>query len=124
MSAWLNGKVDQDGRGVCPRCGDPSSETSVLCERHRVKAAANQSRWSSRHRPARRARERCAFCEAPSSTYRCEICAAKRRRWDAGQAVNDLRPATPEPAQQELDLGAPPPLELASGPGAEPDEES
>ena len=115
MTAWLNGKVDQDGRGVCPRCGAPSSETSVLCEPHRLDAAARQSRWQSRRRPARRENQRCAYCTTPSSTYRCALCKAKRRRWDAGQPVNDLRPGL---AQQELDLGP-------AGPAPDPpDDES
>jgi hypothetical protein len=89
---------------TCPRCGAPSSELSILCERHRLDAAARSARWVSRRRPGRRGLDRCAFCGAPSSTYRCAACAAKRRRWDAGQPIRDL---AAEPAQQELAIGAP-----------------
>jgi hypothetical protein len=93
MSAWLNRKVDPTTeRPVCPRCGAPSSETSVLCERHRLDAIERQSRWRG-HRPARRAAQKCAFCKTPSATYRCRSCKEKRRRWDAGKSISDLPPA-------------------------------
>jgi hypothetical protein len=80
----LNAKVEQ----VCPRCGAPSSETSVLCEQHRLDAAARQSRWSAKHRQARRDDKRCAFCDVPSPTYRCKLCKEKRRRWNAGLRID------------------------------------
>lgn len=101
MSAWLNGKVDDQGKPVCPRCGAPSSETSMLCEQHRIEAAERWSRWSAKHRPARREDRKCAFCAAPSATYRCSLCKEKRRRWDAGRPIGDLRAAaapSPDPA--------------------------
>lgn len=101
MSGWLRDKVRQ----VCPRCGAPSSETSVLCEPHRLDAVARQSRWSALRRPLRRRLRRCAYCAAPSLTYRCASCAEKRRRWDAGEPVRDLAAAGARPPQQELDFG-------------------
>jgi len=100
MTAQLHGQIDQ-GEPGCPRCGAPSSETSVLCERCRVAAIERQSRWRQEHRPARRAGGRCVFCDVPSSTYRCKLCKAKRRRWDLGLPVGDLQAPGPAADQEQ-----------------------
>lgn len=65
----------------CPRCGQPSSETSVLCEPHRLDAAGRVQRSATKRRAARRARSECAMCGAASTGYRCLDCALKLKLW-------------------------------------------
>jgi hypothetical protein len=81
MSSWLEAKI----ASRCPRCGGPSSETSVLCDEHRRDAAARTRKYAARVRPARRKVKRCAFCRARSRTYRCTRCQQIRQDYDAGR---------------------------------------
>lgn len=50
MSAW---SFDLKASLRCPRCGAASSETSVLCEPHRIANAEWQARYKARMREAR-----------------------------------------------------------------------
>jgi len=66
--------------GLCPRCGDPSSDTSVLCEPHRQDAADRVAKHNNAKRAARRKAGQCAGCAVPSKTYWCSGCDAERKQ--------------------------------------------
>lgn len=72
-------EIKRKTSGLCVRCGAPASETSVLCEPHRLSALERFARWAQKWRPWRRKRKQCAGCGAPSVTYRCETCAEKTK---------------------------------------------
>lgn len=84
MTPWTASKVQQ----VCPRCGGPPGEATVLCDVHAEAARLRWLAWASKARPARRRARKCAYCGLPSLAYGCKSCRDKQAGVCTGDAVH------------------------------------
>lgn len=84
-------ELDRKTSGLCKTCAAQCSETSVLCERHRLSNVARQARHRAMVRGPRRLDARCVHCNRPSTTYRHKRCGSRQLSLFAGTPLLSSR---------------------------------